>query len=142
MDLWTQTQDTERSPGRTGAAPGLSNGESRSEEKPPCGGSHIWVRFGFKVPQKDLCFFSFLKLPAPLLPKFMLQCMGSDWGTSQEPRKGQGVGSCPRSSSGCQVLAEGPPRGHRGPVPRVSGWVFCRCSADWLTTLSHALEMG
>lgn len=34
MDLWTQTQDTERSPGHTGAASGLSNGESRSEEKP------------------------------------------------------------------------------------------------------------
>lgn len=142
MDLWTQTQDTERSPGRTGAASGLLNGESSSEEKSSWRGGHIWVRFGFKVPQKDLCAFSHF---SNYLPYFCLSSCYSVLAVTEEQARNQERAGCrelPSLLIWMLGLAEGPPSGHRGPVPRVSGWVFCRCSADWLTTLSHVLEMG
>lgn len=89
MDLWTQTQDTERSPGHTGAASGLSNGESRSEEKPSWGGGHIWVRLGFKVPQKDLCSFSHF---SNYLPHFCLSSCYSIWAVIEEQARNQEKG--------------------------------------------------
>lgn len=139
----TQTQDTERSPGRTGTAPLLSHGESSSKERPSWRGGHLWIRFGFGVPQKDLCSFSHF---SNYLPQFCLSSCYSVWTVIEEPVRYQERGRVwavtLAPGSGHQVLVEGPPRGQRGPTLGVSGQVFCRCSADWLITLSHVLEMG